>query len=338
MAKHRTLRRVLAAAAFLLLAGLLLALAGRVLRPAQESYGSTWRAYRAEPEDTMDVLYFGSSYAYCDFDPVEIYRNSGLTGYVMAGSEQTMSITYWYLREALETQSPQTVVIEPTGVFFERYQQYTQTNLVYMPPSLNKLGAIFTAAEPELRVGLLWDLWFYHSRWKEVGPADVRKAFTPAAPDQRKGFTPVAGTAEELTLTQNPRPLSPEQYAENLQWLLRCLELCEARGIQAVLLINPTYSQCSPEQYRQLEADVAAAAPEVRFYNWANSFEALGLTPEEHLYDGGHLNGEGAAVYARGVAALLTEELGLVPMEQTAENAAAWQAAVAGRDGIQTGQ
>ena len=34
MAKHRTLRRVLAAAAFLLLAGLLLALAGRVLRPA----------------------------------------------------------------------------------------------------------------------------------------------------------------------------------------------------------------------------------------------------------------------------------------------------------------
>ena len=86
MAKHRTLRRVLAAAAFLLLAGLLLALAGRVLRPAQESYGSTWRAYRAEPEDTMDVLYFGSSYAYCDFDPVEIYRNSGLTGYVMAGS------------------------------------------------------------------------------------------------------------------------------------------------------------------------------------------------------------------------------------------------------------
>ena len=338
MAKHRMLRRVCAAVLFLALAAALLALAGQVLRPPQVSYGSTWRAYRAEPEDTMDVLYFGSSYAYCDFDPVEIYRHSGLTGYVMGGSEQTMAITYWYLRESLETQSPQAVVIEPTGVFFEKYQQYTQTNLVYMPVSLNKLGAVFTAAEPELRLGLLCDLWFYHNRWKELTWEAVQEALAPAEPDTRKGFTGVVGTAAELTLTRNPRPVSEAQYEENLQWLLRALALCEERGIKAVLLVNPTYSQCSPEQYRQLEGDVAQAAPEARFYNWADGFEALGLIPAEHLYDGGHLNRAGAAVYAGSVAALLTEDVGLAPMEQTAENAAAWQAAVADRDRAQTGE
>lgn len=326
------LRRLLAVLLFLALAAGLLTLAGAVLRPPQVSYGSTWRAYEAEPEDTMDVLYFGSSYAYCDFDPVEIYRNSGLTGYVMAGSEQTMALTYWYLRQALETQDPQAVVIEPTGVFFERYQQYTQTNVVYMPPSLNKLGAIFTAAEPELRPGLLCDLWFYHGRWKEIDRQDVEEALSPARTDARKGFTGVTGTAEELVLTRNPRPLSEEQYAENLDWLLRCLALCRERDIRVLVLVNPCYSQCSPEQYARLEADLAAGAPEVTFVNWADAFDALGLVPEEHLFDGGHLNRDGAAVYAAGVAELLTEELGLVPMEQTGENAAAWQADLADRD------
>ena len=326
------LRRLLAAVLFLSLAGGLLTLAGAALRPPQVSYGSTWRSYRAEPKNTMDVLYFGSSYAYCDFDPVEIYRQSGLTGYVMAGSEQTMALTYWYLREALETQQPQAVVIEPTGVFFERYQQYTQTNVVYMPLSLNKLGAIFTAAEPELWPGLLCDLWFYHSRWKEVDRQDVRAALSPAQTDARKGFTGVEGTAETLVLTRNPRPLSDAQYEENLGWLLRCLALCRERDIPALVLVNPCYSQCSPEQYARLEADLSAGAPEAAFVNWADSFDALGLVPEKHLFDGGHLNKDGAAVYAAGVADLLTEALGLTPMPQTGENSAAWQAALAGRD------
>lgn len=332
MVKTVILRRLLAAVLFLALAAALLTLAGAVLRPPQVSYGSTWRAYEAEPKDSMDVLYFGSSYAYCDFDPVEIYRHSGLTGYVMAGSEQTMALTYWYLRQALETQSPQAVVIEPTGVFFEEYQNYTQTNVVYMPPSLNKLGAIFTAAQPELRTGLLCDLWFYHSRWKEIDGEDIREALSPARTDDRKGFTPVEGTPEELVLTRNPRPLSDGQYEENLSWLLRCLALCKERGIRAVVLVNPCYSQCSPEQYRRLEEDLSASAPEVTFVNWSDSFDALGLVPGEHLYDGGHLNRYGAAVYAAGVAELLTGELGLTPMEQSADNAAAWQAALASRD------
>ena len=332
MKTQRNRHCVLSALAFCLLAALLLGLAGAVLRPPQVSYGSTWRAYGAEPKNTMDVLYFGSSYAYCDFDPVEIYRHSGLTGYVMGGSEQTMSITYWYIRQALKSQTPQAIVIEPTGVFFEKYQKYTQTNVGYMPASFSKLGAIFTAAEPELRLGLLWDLWFYHSRWKEVRPQSVWNALTPAKTDTRKGFTAVQGTAETLALTRNPRPLSEEQYEENLSWLLRSLELCREQGIPVVLLVNPAYSQCSPEQYQRLEADLAAAAPEVQFVNWVDCFEELNLVPEKHLFDGGHLNESGAAVYAASVAELLTEELHLTPMEQTAENTAAWQAAVESRD------
>ena len=99
------------AAAFAVLAALLLGLAGLALRPARVNYGAVWGPYRAEPADSLDYLYLGSSYAYCDVNPALVYDASGLTGYVLAGPEQTLSQTYYYLKEALRTQSPQLSLI-----------------------------------------------------------------------------------------------------------------------------------------------------------------------------------------------------------------------------------
>lgn len=321
-------RRLLPGAAFCLLAAALLLFAAELVRPPRGSFGSTWRSYLAEPEDSLDVLYLGSSLAYCDFDPVEVYRQSGLTGYVVSGSAQTMSLTYWYLREALETQHPQAVVLEGSGVFFPRYENYTQVNVAYMPFSLNKLGAIFTAAEPELRGGLLWDLQLYHSRWKELKLKDLQRVLTPAEPDVWKGFTPIYTSARHLAPMENSRQLPPEQYQENLSWLLRCLALCRERGIRAAVVINPSFRRAAPEQYRQLEADLAESG--CVFHNWVEQVDSFSLKTD--FYDKEHLNLYGAAAYARDLGALLTEELGAVPREQTAENRAAWQAALAQRD------
>ena len=49
---------------FLLLTGLMIHFISDVLRPPQVSFGSTWSAFLAEPEDSLDVIYLGSSYTY----------------------------------------------------------------------------------------------------------------------------------------------------------------------------------------------------------------------------------------------------------------------------------
>ena len=59
--KRPVLGHICSAVGFVLLALLLLLGAGALLRPPQETYGSTWRAYRAEPRNSIDVLYLGSS-------------------------------------------------------------------------------------------------------------------------------------------------------------------------------------------------------------------------------------------------------------------------------------
>ena len=47
--------------------------------------------------------------------------------------------------------------------------------------------------------------------------------------------------------------------------------------------------------------------------------------PTAHLYDGGHLNQDGAAIFSSWLVEYLTKEVGLVPREQTADNTAHWQ-------------
>ncbi|MEA4953955.1 MAG: hypothetical protein VB096_00350 [Pseudoflavonifractor sp.] len=322
----RNWKEPLFAVAFLLAAALLLNLASNILRPAHTDYGSTWDAYLCEPKNSIDVLFLGSSYAYCDWNPGVMYAESGLTGYVLGGSEQTPAITYWYLKEALKTQTPSVVVMEGSSLFFARYQNYTQINLGYMPWGVNRVNATFNAAEPDKRLGLFFDLYFYHDRWKELTVGDIKKAILPARGDFLKGHTAVDQVFTELEggPFRHPVEQGEEVYQQNLLDFARIAALCREHGIPLILTVNPTYSQYAPEVYAKLEADVKTAAPEVSFVNWANSFEEIGLDVTRHLYDGGHLNQEGAVVFSAYTGRFL-RALGYEPREQSEKNQAAWQ-------------
>lgn len=309
---------------FLLVALLLLNLASRMFRPVRTNYGSTWEAFLQEPEDSIDVLYLGSSYAYCDWNPGVIYGETGLTGYVMAGSEQTVALTSWYLREALKTQSPTAVVMEGTSLLFDRYQNYTQLNVGYMPWGFNRLGAILDASEPEKRLGLFFDLYFYHDRWKELTLSGVRQALTPVKADHLKGYT-VLNTfqVQKNGPYLNDMSISEEVYQENLDDFCRIAAICRKQEIPLIVVINPKYSQFKQEVYMRMEDDLNRLAPEVTFLNWINQMEDLGLDTGRHFYDAGHLNREGAEILSTRMGQWLLEQ-NILPRQQSEENQNRW--------------
>lgn len=315
----------------LLFAGLtvwLVTTAADILRPKQTVYGSTWNAFLAEPADSLDVIWAGSSYCYCDVDPTAVYRSSGLTGYVMAGGEQPLGLTYWYLREIFRTQSPSVVMLEGTSMFFKPVQNYTEQNIVQMPMTVNRLGAILTSAEPELRQELLFDLSLYHGRWRELSAQDVVLGLTEQSSDY-KGFTPMK--AASLSAGDEPyvgdRQVSSEDYAANLAWLEKIAALCREHGARLVVAIHPTYSRCTPETYARIGEELHRMDPAAVFRDWSAEFDSIGLIPEEHMYDVGHLNQAGAARFSAWLGQYLTQELGIVPRTQTEENTLAWDMA-----------
>lgn len=160
--KHIFKREPAAFLAAVAVLGGILAGATHYLTPQQHDYGSVWGMYEQEQTDSIDVLFFGSSVAYCDVVPAVYWENSGLTAFVQAGPEQPLPLTLDYLKESLRTQSPKAVFVECTGIAFHKYMGFTKTNIGQMPWGINRLHATFFNAEPEVRKGLLFPLYFYH--------------------------------------------------------------------------------------------------------------------------------------------------------------------------------
>ena len=307
--KKRIFKELLFSLLFVAAAAVLIGMASNALKPARHDYGAVWRDFLAEEPDSMDYLYLGSSYAYCDISPAAIEESAGLSGYCMAGPEQTMGISYWYLRECLRTQSPRALLIEGTALHFKKFQDYTQVNLAYMPMGLNRIAAAFTVAEPELRTGILFDLYFYHDRWREVGLSEVRQNLLPAQPSGLRGFTPVDGVAENMDKAPFTRqPQAEDVYEQNLGWLQKIVDLCVSEGITPVVIFHPTYSQLPDEWHERMAQDITAMDGAL-FFDLSRSAEDIGLDPMTDYFDAGHLNEGGAEQFSAWLGTFMRDNI-----------------------------
>lgn len=287
--KKRTKEWIALLAALAVLAGVLIPLTA-IVTPKQHDFGSVWGHYLQEPEDSLDVMFFGSSIVYCDVVPAVYWRASGLTSFVNAGPEQTMPITLEYVRESLKTQSPDVIFVECTGAAFPRYLNHTKTNIGQMPWGLPRLRATFTAAEPKLIGGLLFPLLFYHDRWTELSEDDFR----PCGTDPLAGYTWLS-EYREGDLTCTPLTVDPEDWKRNTDALEKICALCRREGIELVLFRAPV-KRLSDADWEALCSQFSGREG-VRLLDCVEHLPEIGAVPTD-CYDTMHYNGAGAEKYS----------------------------------------
>lgn len=278
----------------------------RYLRPQRKIFGSMWEQYLAEPEESLDVLLVGSSIVYCDVIPAAVWEESGIKSYVMAGPEQTIPISCAYIREACRTQKPQAILLEMSGMFFHKYQQYSKANLNTMPFSWNRFYTIFTAAEPEERLGLCFPLYNYHYRWTEVKEEDLAE-HRGVQPDLLAGYTYVTGVSVQTLRENNERVFEADNYADNLKAVLRLREFCEKRGIELIPYFAPCAARNPDAMRERLHTDLEAAG--LPLCDLTFPTEEMQLRMETDWQDALHFNGSGAEKFSRWLGAYLRDEL-----------------------------
>lgn len=294
--------------------------ASAVVLPKRYDYGSTWDMYLKEEKDTIDVMFFGSSLAYCDVVPATIYQETGITSYVMAGPEQTMPITYRYLKQALGTQSPKAVFIEVSGMLYAKHNRSTKINICYMPWSVDRLAATFQEATPEEQMGLIFPLYSYHSRWEEIEGEEVSQGLFGYGPDDLAGYTFLEQVYPVTELAQREMEDHPEVYQENLGYVEKILELCEKEGIHPIFFVVANANRPTDEDMARIQADITALGGE--FWDCNQDFSELGIDLEIDFYDALHFNYRGAEKFSRYLGEHLLS-LGLTPTE--GEDEALWQ-------------
>ncbi len=292
-------KRILAGVVFLLLLTAFLLRANYVLMPDRLSYGAVWSMYLEEPRDTIDVLFFGSSLAYCNVVPAEIYEQTGLTSFVMAGPEQTFPVTYDYIKESLKTQSPSVIFVEVTGMLFSREVLSAKENIGYMPFfSCNRLEAALFGTDPTERMGLLFPLYSYHDRLADFPPLLFRTRHDEVT-DPLAGATLMQETRPQDSRGPRPYSITEEEFANNLRYLEKIRSLCAKQGIQLVLFQVPSCGYLPREWMDRIRSAAGENAPLVDFNE---RFAEIGLDPEKDFYDFIHFNASGAVKFTRVLA------------------------------------
>ncbi len=128
--------------------------------------------YRLE-EDTVDVLFVGSSHVYYSINTCNLYDDYGIASYLLASPAQPVWISYYFLQEALKTQSPRLVVFDVCTLYKKQSDVGAASlpSLISMKPSREKWKAIRAVNQEEKlldAISAFFSFPYYHTRYDEL--------------------------------------------------------------------------------------------------------------------------------------------------------------------------
>ncbi|MDD3973039.1 MAG: hypothetical protein PHC31_14160, partial [Clostridia bacterium] len=260
-----------------------------ITMPKRYSYGSTWGSYLKEPKNSIDVLFFGSSLVYCNIVPSVIYEHSGITSYVMAGPEQTIPLSYYYIKEAVKSQNPKTIMLDASGMFFNKYEGYTKVNIGYMPWSLNRLKAIENAAEQEQHTGLYFPLYNYHTRWSSITLGDIKTGVFGYERDIYAGYTFLSKIEPQGSPWPRNEKFDIQTYKENLEYMKDIAAFCEKKDISLIVFISPSFSALKQDNLDMLKKDIGKIK-NISYIDFNERFDDFDINVKTDFFDLMHFN------------------------------------------------
>ncbi len=258
-------------------------------------------------EADFDVLFFGTSHVINGIFPMELWQDYGIVSYNFGGHGNTLPVSYWVMRNALEYTEPKLAVID--GYFLSTNTKtggiFSQEHLSMDSFAANKVkwdavsdllddpvmeeniaqGQVTDAAQ-RTSMSLMWDFSVYHPRWNELGSGDFIQSYSKEKGAESRIAVSVpaeaasAGAGEQM-----------EGETAGTQYLCRFIETCRERGIEVLLTYLPFPSTADQQKEANRIHEIAKAYG-VRYLNFLD----MGLVDfKTDCYDpNSHLNPSGA--------------------------------------------
>lgn len=299
------MRKLIKVIVFLLLFAVLFSYAQTLLsRKSTEGWWNTTAkidGFYNSPENEYDVMFFGSSNAYCSFNPLVIWNKTGVKSYVLATQQQPVWATYHYMVDAFKTQSPKLVVVDI--LMFSKNDEFYDDGVNYtfcdnMPLSKNKIELVYASAPKGERFGLLCNFVKYHSRWNELSEQDFKYKKSQMR-DYSKGYCVLTDVydrpvvREDVSKVKELTPLS----SKNEKYLEMIIDLCEEKDVKLMFVKTPSNATKEQKMYYNSVEKVAKERG-VEYIDYNLYYEDIGLDIKTDFYDESHLNICGAEKFS----------------------------------------
>lgn len=241
-------------------------------------------------ENSVDVLGLGSSHAYYALQPNQLWEEYGITAYTLASPQQSLPMSYFLLKEALNYQKPKVLLLE--SYYFCSSKLFNSEARLRMAFD----GMRNSEVKKEMLDTLLPDLswkdklsWYmpllkYHSRWQQLTSADFH-----TRPYYRGGkLDTTVYPCRDMGLDIPERAI-PEVC---LEYFEKIVDICEENNIELIVYATPYNTSQKAYEKRQgtsLALEKYLVEREIPFLFLQRS-GAAGIDFETDFRDPAHLN------------------------------------------------
>ncbi len=295
--------------------GIILAGLQRLLMPKYMDdvlEGGMIEEYYGENKD-HDVVFIGDCELYENISPAVLWEEYGINSYIRGSAEQLIWQSYYLMEETFKYEKPDVVVFNILSLKYNEPQKesYNRMTLDGMKWSMSKVKSILASmTEDESFIEYVFPILRYHSRWNQLIPEDF-KYFWKKDDVTFNGYYMRVDTLPAENVPQG-RPLADYQFGDNAyKYLDMMTELARENDVELVLVKAPSLYPYWYDQWEQQMEDYAARH-DLKYYNFLEVMEEIGLDFHTDTYDGGlHLNLSGAEKLSRYFGELLARDCGL---------------------------
>ncbi len=303
--------------AFLLIFMLIFLCIQEVMRyKFNERLEDRYQDYMNEKENSVDVVFLGSSSTYSGIVPTVMWKDSGITAYNLSIVTGASFIDYYQLRFLLQvqTQKPKLVVFDFTriGTNAKASSSAKQENshrkiIEAMPFWKLRYEMIFQLKKDNPGQNLftyLFPLLRYHSRWNDVSKEDFQ-------PSEHDAYS--KGGIFRNVISEKPADCHPELFEADIKpkevvdysygYYKKIVDLCKENGIEVAVA---SYPKENSENWISIFKALQNFCDEneISYYNLSTpeNWAALGIDGATDFFDSGHLNARGAVKTSRAFA------------------------------------
>lgn len=251
-------------------------------------------AFHALPENSLEVIGFGSSHMWRGMSPMEMYEAYGIGAYNYGCNWQHINTTALFLKDSLRTQSPKVVLIETylvnellenTNIDGEIY--YTR-GIDWFQGKWQYLKQCF-GDDKERYLSYFMPLCAFHDNWVNLEMKNFQEIGDGLYFHKTMG----------LVYTENVTPITipdsetfeQEELSESAKAVLdEMVSICNENDIEIIFYTAPhqgTYAYGDAMKKYAKENDCV-------YFNLYEYVEEVGIDGETDFADEGHLNNSGA--------------------------------------------
>ena len=279
--------------------GIALAVCDHVLLLKSKDGIEQIHSFYMQKENTVDVLFLGSSHVYCNINTGTLWDEYGMASFDLGGAEQPYWNSYYYLKEALKTQRPKVIVFEITtpGIRETDFQpeNWLICNTYGMRWSENRIEAIKNSSVEQSFERLLNPFNSIHNRYKDLSEED----FIDSQRDiSNKGFDPretvIPFEQPDISSITETAPITEKAEL----YLNKIIDYAEQENIPLLLLTAP-YTVKEEAQKRYNYVFSIAESRQVPYLDSNKMYDEIGLDFSTDMADDLHLNRTGNAKFSK---------------------------------------